>query len=155
MMVGGRMETNRGRRVGGALIAAVVVLSVGVGLTLFALEGREVIVLHTVGEDGEPDQARIWIADDGASLWIEAATTNKAFYRNLVAHADVEVVRGQRVLTCRAEPRPYSEAHDRMRALFAEKYGAADAWVGLLVDTSASTAVLLTGCRDVRPADAR
>jgi len=133
--------------------AALAVAAVG-AVTWVALEGREVVVLRTfAGADGatsDVDEARIWIADDGqAAAWIEAATTDKAFYRRLVASPEVEVVRDTGTFACRAEPRPSAADHARMRALFARTYGRADAWVGLLVDTSRSTAVHLRNCREV------
>jgi hypothetical protein len=53
-------------------------------------------------------------------------------------------LRGDLVLDTIAAPEPGDAGHRRIRGLLAAKYGWADAWVGLLQDTSRSVAVRLT-----------
>lgn len=121
--------------VGGALLFAAV--------TLFALEGHEVVVLRTQAPDGTVRATRTWVADADGTLWIEAAVPERPFYQQLLAVPSVEVVRGGTVARYHAEPVANPAGHVRIRMLLAEKYGWADCWVGLLQDTSQSVAVKL------------
>jgi len=133
------------------LIRKIVILGfVGLGLfgllaatTLVALEGEEVIVLRTFDPSGGTHEARVWVADADGQTWIEVADARKEFYRRILADPEVEVVRNEETARYRAVPDPSRAAHDRVRALLAEKYGLADRWIGLLVDTSGSIAVRL------------
>jgi hypothetical protein len=125
------------------LIVAAIGLVVFGGVTLYALEGHEVVVLQTTDEHGAARETRIWIADEGDNAWIEAATPERAFYRDLLAHPEAELHRGDTSSRVRATPVPGREPHARIRALLRAKYGMADWWVGLLQDTSRSVAVRL------------
>ena len=111
--------------------------------TLVALEGEEVIVLRTFGPQGDVHESRLWVADDATGTWIEVADEHKEFYGRMLRNPDVEVVRGGEARRYRALPDPTREGHDRIRALLAQKYGIADWWIGVLVDTSSSIAVRL------------
>ena len=122
-----------------ALVTAGLLLFGAV--TLYALEGHEVIVLRTAGDRGAPRETRVWIVDEGDHAWIEAATPERDFYRDLLAHPEAELVRGGAISRVRAEPVPGPEPHGHLRALLRAKYGLADWWVGLLQDTSRSVAV--------------
>jgi hypothetical protein len=124
----------------------------GVGLALFglsaattlvALEGREVVLLRTFASNADVHEARVWVADDRGVTWIEVADAGKEFYRRMLADPHVEVVRGGTAARYHAEPDLSRAAHDRIRNLLRKKYGWADWWVGLLVDTSGSIAVRL------------
>jgi len=110
-------------------------------VTLYALEGHEVIVLRTAGDRGAPRETRVWIVDEGDHAWIEAATPERDFYRDLLARPEAELIRAGTTSRVRAEPVPGPEAHGHLRALLRSKYGLADWWVGLLQDTSRSVAV--------------
>jgi len=123
------------------LLVAVVGLVLFGGVTLYALEGREVVVLRTTDEHGSPRETRVWIADEGDHAWIEAATPERAFYRDLLAHPEAELRRGDRSSRVQAAPVPGAEAHAHIRNLLRAKYGIADWWVGLLQDTTRSVAV--------------
>jgi hypothetical protein len=135
----------RGSQWNGRLAGTVVVGAVlGFGaLTLYALEGREVVVLHTHATDGTARRTRTWVADDDGAAWIEAAVPERPFFQQLLAVPEVEVERGGVMRRYRAVPVPNPEGHARIRALLAQKYGWADWWVGLLTDTSQSVAVRL------------
>lgn len=123
------------------LVAAAVVLVLFAAVTLYALEGHEVVVLRTTDQHGRPRETRVWIADDGDHAWIEAATPEREFYRDLLAHPDAELRRGDTTARVRTIPVPGAEGHARIRMLLRAKYGLADWWVGLLQDTSRSVAV--------------
>jgi hypothetical protein len=51
----------------------------------------------------------------------------------LLAHPDVELLRGGRTLALRAVPDPSPEARRALDAAFAARYGWTDAWYGLLL----------------------
>ena len=123
------------------LMLAVAGLASFAAITLYALEGQDVVVLRTTGEQGARRDTRVWIAFEGDHAWIEAATPEREFYRDLLAHPDAEVIRRGATARVRAEPVPGAEAREHLRALLRAKYGLADWWVGLLQDTSRSVAV--------------
>jgi hypothetical protein len=111
------------------------------GITLYALEGHEVVVLRTADGRGSARETRVWIVDEGDHAWIEAATPEREFLRDVVARPEAELIRGGSASRVRAEPVPGEEPHGHLRALLRAKYGVADWWVGLLQDTSRSVAV--------------
>jgi len=119
-------------------VAGLVAFAV---ITLYALEGHEVVVLRTTDDRGATRDTRVWIASEGDHAWIEAATPEREFYRDLLAHPEAELIRNEATARVRAEPVPGPEAHAHLRALLRAKYGLADWWVGLLQDTSRSVAV--------------
>jgi hypothetical protein len=113
-------------------------------ITWVALEGGDVVTLRTRDEAGRWRATHVWTADAGdGSLWVEAATPERPWLADVRRDAAVELDRPASTTRWRATPVDGPEAHDRVRALLAEKYGWADAWVGLLQDTSGSVAVRL------------
>ena len=130
----------RPRWVVGAAVLAAVAFGV---VTLVALEGGEVVQLRTVTSDGSLRTTRTWVADDEGATWIEAANPQRPFLLDLEERPVVSLVRGGAVQRLRAVPVPGDAPHRRIRALLRAKYGWADAWIGLLADTSASVAVRL------------
>lgn len=125
-----------------ALLAAGAAALFGL-VTLWALEGREVVVLRTHAPDRAVRETRAWIADADGSEWVEAANPERPFLLDLRRDPSIEVVRGGRVEERVATPIDGEDGHRRIRALLRERYGAADAWIGLLADTSRSVAVRL------------
>ena len=132
-------------RVRQALIV-LALLTVAFGLiTWWALEGRDVAILYTVGPDGSHRRTRVWVAEADGALWLEAATSDRPFYRDIQQRSAMVQVehRGRRArATATLVPEP--GGHARIRRLLAEKYGWADAWIGLIQDTSRSVAVRLS-----------
>ena len=122
-------------------VIALLGLLLCAAVTLYALEGREVVVLRTSDDRGAPRETRVWIADEGDHAWIEAATPEREFYRDLLARPEAELIRGGSTSRVRAEPVPGPGPQQHLRALLRAKYGLADWWVGLLQDTSRSVAV--------------
>ena len=125
---------------GGVLVAGALAFA---AVTLYALEGREVVVVRTRGADGSIRATRTWVADDGGALWVEAASPERPFFQQLLAHPEVQLERAGTVRAYRAAPVPNPEGHQRIRSLLAQKYGWADCWIGLLTDTSRSVAIRL------------
>ncbi len=128
------------RRVLAALAAAALIFG---AVTMLALEGHEVVRLRTAAPDGTTRVTRTWIADADGASWIESATPERPFLRDIEARPDIELVRRDEVLRLRAVPVPGDAGHRMIRRLLAAKYGWADAWIGLLTDTSRSVAVRL------------
>ena len=128
------------RRLAAVLAAAVLGFA---GVTLLALEGREVVQLRTVTPEGSVRRTRTWVADADGAMWVEAANVQRPFLLDLRVHPDIELVRGGTVLPVHAVTVPGLDAHRKIRSLLAEKYGWADCWIGLLADTSHSEAVRL------------
>lgn len=119
----------------GAVVFALV--------TWVALEGGDVAELRTRSPEGGWRTTRVWWAEDGDAIWIEAATQERPWLLDIEADPEVELDRGASTTAWRAIPVPGQDAHDRVRAMLAEKYGWADWWVGLIQDTSQSIAVRL------------
>jgi len=131
------------RRFGNLLAAAIVtVVAVG-GVTLLALEGREVVVVRTHAPDGQTHATRIWVADADGVAWIEAANPERPFLHDLERDPEMQLERGGRVLRCQAAIAANPDGHRRIRELLAARYGWADCWIGLLADTRRSVAVRL------------
>ena len=124
-------------------VAIAILLALFALITLAALEGREVVVVHTTDPDGAPRRTRTWIADDNGIAWIEAANPEREFYRSIVANAEIEVERHGVVRRYHAAPLANPEGHQLVRRLLAAKYGVADWWIGLIADTSRSLAIRL------------
>ncbi len=125
-------------------LAGAVLLALFAVVTLAALEGREVVVVHTTAPDGHARTTRTWIADADGAAWIEAANPEREFYRSIAANPDVDVDRQGVTRRYHAVVQPNPEGHRRIRQLLAEKYGLADWWIGLLTDTSRSLGIRLT-----------
>ncbi|MFZ0887682.1 MAG: nitroreductase/quinone reductase family protein [Candidatus Binataceae bacterium] len=125
-------------------LTAIAVIGVAAGaITWWALEGSEVVVIHTVSAEGSPRTTRVWIADEGTVSWIEAATPERPFYQHILAHPRVELDRNGQRRPYLAEAVPNPDGHRHIRQLLRAKYGLADYWVGLLQSTSRSQAIRL------------
>lgn len=122
-------------------LGVLLLLTFG-AVTLVALEGGEVVVLTTRGEDGDRT-TRTWVAPADGALWIEAAHEGRPFLRDLRRDPAAVLHHDGRSRTCRATVLPPPEGHERIRALLRQRYGWRDRWVGLLADTSDSRAIRL------------
>jgi hypothetical protein len=127
------------RRAAAALALAAVLFG---AVTWLALEGRDVAVLRS-GPPQAPRETRVWVAQADGARWLEAATPERGWYRDVLARPEVTLVHRGAEQRLRAVPEPGPAGHARIRALLRAKYGWADAWVGLLQDTSRSIAVRL------------
>ena len=129
-----------------ALLAApLVAFALVTGL---ALEGREVVVLHTSDADGSERSTRAWIAEDGAGrLWLEANNDQSPWLLDVMTNGSIRVERAGKESSWRALPDPSPPAQARVRSLMAAKYGWADAWVGRFFGSPHSVAVRLVPSR--------
>jgi len=125
-------------------LAAVLALGAALfgATTWLALEGRDVALLRT-GPAAEPRATRVWVAAADGARWLEAATPERAWYRDVLADPVVSLEHRGATTRYRAAPEPGPEGHRRIRTLLRAKYGWADDFVGLLQDTSRSVAVRL------------
>jgi hypothetical protein len=124
------------RRLAAVVMAAALAFA---GVTWWALEGGEVGILGTAS-----GRIHVWpVDDDTGTTWIEAGNPERPFLRDVAADPTVELARDGVARRYRAEPIATPEAHDHIRALLRAKYGFADRWINLLVDTSRSVAVRL------------
>jgi hypothetical protein len=124
-------------------LAVAVVCGLFALITLAALEGPEVVVVHTHDPSGKARATRAWIADHDGFAWIEAANSERGFYRDIMANAEVEIGRQGALRRYRAVPLADPDGHQLIRRLLADKYGFADRWIGLFADTSRSLAIRL------------
>lgn len=121
---------------------AVSLLGFG-GVTWFALEGNDVAILRTRAADGAARETHVWVADENGTLFVEAATPERAWLLEAQARPEIEVVHAGATARYRAVPEPGAAGHAKIRRLLRAKYGWADRWVALLQDTSRSVAVRL------------
>ena len=126
-----------------AFLAAGLAVMAFAAVTLTALEGVEVVQLRTTKPDGGVRTTRTWVAAADGALWIEAATPERPFLRDLAARPDAELVRGGKPLPMRATIVEGDAGHRKIRDLLRARYGWADRWIGMLADTSRSVAVRL------------
>lgn len=117
--------------------------ALGAAVTWYALEGHDVANLRTARADGAWRQTHVWVVEEGDSLWIEAATPERAWLLEAQAQPVVELVHAGATTRYRAVPEPGDAGHAKIRRLLRAKYGWADQWVALLQDTSRSLAVRL------------
>lgn len=113
------------------------------GVTLLALEGGEVVVLHTRTTSGEWRTTRVWVADDEGMPLLEVAEPQRPFYLDLLDQPEVRLERAGSLQTYRAVVLPQPHGHELIRSRLRQKYGWADAWIGLLADTTQSLAIRL------------
>lgn len=129
------------------LLGAILLLTALAVVSLFAAEGKEVVLLTTLADDGSKRTTRIWVADTPQGTLIEAANPERPFLAHLRVRPSVELQRGDRTLQCTATELPNPQGHDTVRAALRQKYGWGDWWVGYLDDMSRSIAIRLD-CKD-------
>jgi hypothetical protein len=128
-----------GRALGPAMpLGRVVLVTVGILLllalaTFLAGERTEVVVLRTQDDAGKPFETKMWIVDHQGAPWVRVANAERHWYRRVLAHPSVELVRGGRPTSYVAHPEPSQDVRLAVDAAFAAKYGFTDAWYGALL----------------------
>ncbi len=130
-------------RIVGALVALVLVVF---GLQYVASESGEVATIRTVDADGTPLETRIWVVDHEGAQWIRTGNAASKWMARVKASPEVEVVRNGASATYR--PVLVPEARETVNGLMAEKYGWADAYIGMMFPRDDAQIVRL----DPRPA---
>ena len=125
------------------LVGALCVLLLVAGITIFAAESGEVVLLRTQGGDGQLRETRVWIIQSEGELWIEAATPDRPFLDDLNVDIKVEIARGDTASPYWALVGHRDIAHQFIREEMRARYGWADWWIGLLFDNSLSVAIRL------------
>jgi len=123
-------------------VTFVLVLAAGfAGITWWALESGEVVIIETTRADGTSRRTHIWFAEHGDEFWLEAGTPSNGWYVDIVR--DPEVALEVEGVTVRGSVEPVFEqgASGWVRILLRRKYGIRDRIVGLFVDSSQSIAV--------------
>jgi hypothetical protein len=125
------------------LVGALCVLLLVAGITIFAAESGEVVLLRTQGGDGQWRETRVWIIQSEGELWIEATTPDRPFMADLGVDLKVEIVGGDTAIPYWALVVHRDIAHEFIREEMRARYGWADWWIGLLFDNSRSVAIRL------------
>ena len=123
------------------LAGAVGLIVLVVIVQVVASETGEVVVLTTTDAAGAPQETRLWIVDHEGSAWLRAGSNTAGWFGRLSAHPDIEVERGGHALRYRATAVP--ESTSEINRLMAEKYGWADAYIGLMFSREHSLAIRL------------
>jgi len=124
-------------------LAVIVIVALFALVTLAALEGPEVVIVHTRDTFGRVRTTRTWIVDHDGFAWIEAANPERGFYRSIMDNPEIELERHGALRSYHAVALANPDGHRLIRRLLGEKYGLADRWIGLLTDTSDSLAIRL------------
>lgn len=126
-----------------ALAVLVGVVALAVGGIMALSEAGEVVVLQTSDSQGNVHETRLWVVDDAGVEWLRAGSPRAAWYKQLLAKADVSVTRGDQTRMYRALPLDEVDARRRVNQLMAEKYGLPDRLIGWMADRSVSVPVRL------------
>jgi hypothetical protein len=116
----------------GKVIAFGIALVVGffVLLAVASEMGGEVVKVTTNDASGAQRTTSLWVVDDGGVPYLRSGNSENDWYQRLVADPDVEVERDGEVTRYVAQPTP--ERTEHINALMAEKYGWADAVIGVI-----------------------
>ena len=125
---------------------ALLILAVLVGVAALAAAahmavievGREVVTLRTTRADGSIWKTRLWVVDDGGSVWLHSA--GAAWAQRFAGDPVVELERGGEVRRYRAHPVP--GPHPKIDELLREKYGFSDRWVRFIAPDGDSVLVV-------------
>jgi len=111
----------------GGLVAVALLILVS---EIVASETGEVVVLTTVGPEGEPVETRLWVVDLDGSQYLRAGE-GSGWYGRLVAQPVVTLRRGEDSAFYQAVPS--AQARDAVNDLMLQKYGWRDVYIGWLV----------------------
>ena len=110
---------------------------VGVSLvgiaTFVAGEQTEVVVLKTRDDAGVVHDTKMWCVDHDGAPWVRVANVERQWYRRLLAHPDVELVRKGESSARTAHPDPSPSTRLEVDDAFARKYGLIDFWYGAIL----------------------
>ena len=128
---------------GRVIVLGVLAVVAYFGLMIGASElAEEVVVLHTIDENGRSQRTSLWIVEDElGGLWLRAGMPESGWLLRLKANPVVELERDGRRKEYKAVPVP--EARERIHRLMRERYGLSDQIIGALRDGGASIPVRL------------
>jgi hypothetical protein len=129
------------RRIRNVAVFALALGLAAFGLSMVASESGEVVVLHTRDTSGADHETRVWVVDDGGQQWVRAGQPGSSWLVRIRANPSIEMERqGHRAAYTAV---PEVAERDRLNALFAEKYGWADAYIGALFGHGKATPIRL------------
>lgn len=120
-------------------------LAFGVALLLAGDLGGEVVKITTFDAIRTPFTTKVWIVEQGPTLWIRAGSPGAEWYQRLIERSGIELERNGRV--ARYQAFPAKEATPGVNALMAAKYGWADWLIGLVRNRDEAVAVRLDPAR--------
>lgn len=120
------------------LIGAV---AFGIAVLLAGDLGGEVVKVTTFDEIRTPFTTKVWIVDQGPTLWIRAGSARAEWFQRLSQRPGIQLERNGRVANYRAIP--VREATPGINALMATKYGWSDWLIGLVRSRDNAVAVRL------------
>ena len=118
-----------------ARIAAAIVLALAAvaGLTYWAGEQTEVVVLRTFDGDGTAHDTKVWAVDQDGVPWVRVANPQRSRYQRLSRNPRIMLIRGGVEQPVIASPQDSEAARASIDSRFREKYGVVDWWYGVLV----------------------
>ena len=119
-----------------ALTTLAILIALAVA-TFLAGERTEVVVLRTRDDAGAAFETKMWVVDYAGAPWVRVANPERYWYRRLLAHPDVELVRAGRAAPYVAHPDDAVATRLTVDAAFAAKYGFTDTWYGALLRRAA------------------
>ncbi|NJN51232.1 MAG: hypothetical protein HC809_05085 [Gammaproteobacteria bacterium] len=126
----------------GKILAAIVGLFVLVmALQMVASESGEVVVVTTVGADGAAQETRLWIVDFEGEAYLRAGSTQAQWYVRLLNHPQITVERSGAAEAVLAAPSAADTT--AVNELMAQKYGWADAYIGMIFSRDDAMAIRL------------
>ena len=127
------------------LILPIIIFGGFFGLVILASEmAGEVVTVHTVAPDGTPKATRLWIVEDGGTLWLRAGVPSEAWLAHVDRTPTISLERGGTRMRMRAVPvRDAPAVHTRLHALMRARYGNVDAFISMLRDGEKSVMVRL------------
>jgi len=128
------------------LLGAAGLVALLLVVQIVASETGEVVVLTTTDAAGTPQETRLWVVDHDGAAWLRAGSQGAGWFGRLSADPDVQVERGGRTSRYHATSVPESTAE--INRLMAEKYGWADAYIGLILSRQHSLAIRLDPAAD-------
>jgi hypothetical protein len=118
------------RRLALGTVAGIVLLGIA---TFIAGEQTEVVVLRTRDDAGAVHETKMWCVDHDGAPWVRVANAERHWYRRLVAHPDVALVRNGETSPRTAHPDPSPATRLELDQEFAGKYGLVDFWYGAIL----------------------
>lgn len=112
-----------------------------VALELIASESGEVVIVTTTDASNQQHETRLWVVDEGGKQWVRAGNPQSDWLLQIQQNPAVEVERDGTRAAYSAVPNP--ALRDQLNPLFAEKYGWADAYIGMLFGRDDATPIRL------------
>ncbi len=107
--------------------------------------GGEVVTVTTTSEGGRRHETKLWIVEDHGQLWLRAGQPASEWLVRLQAEPRVTMTRNGEAREYRAVLVP--KQRERINRLMAERYGWADALIGLVRDEGETTPIRLDPLR--------